>query len=39
MSTVNESMTEEARIYNEEKTVSLASGGGNAGHPRVNQWN
>ena len=34
---VNESSTKEARVYNGEKTVSLASGVGKAGQLLVNQ--
>ena len=33
----NLSLTKEARIYNGEKTVSLASGIGNTGQLHVNQ--
>ena len=33
------SMTKEARIYNEEKTVSLTSGSGKTGQPLVKEWN
>ena len=32
-------MTQEARIYNEEKTISLTSGAGKTGQPLVKEWN
>ena len=35
----NESLTKKARIYNGEKTVSLASGVWKARQPYVSQWN
>ena len=31
------SLTKEARIYNGEKTISLASGSGKTGQPRVKE--
>ena len=31
------SLTKEARIYNEEKTISLTSGAGKTGQPIVNE--
>ena len=36
---VNQSMTQEARIHNGEKTVSLKSGAGKTGQLYVKQWN
>ena len=35
----NLSSTEEARIYNGEKTISLTSGAGKTGQPLVKEWN
>ena len=32
-------MTEEARIYNGEKTAPLISGAGKTGQPHVKEWN
>ena len=32
------SLTKEARIYNEEKTISLTSGAGKTGQPPVKEW-
>ena len=37
-STHTQSSTEEARIHNGGKTISLTSGAGNAGQLHVNQW-
>ena len=31
--------TEEARIYNGEKTTSLTSGAGKTGQPLLKEWN
>ena len=36
---VNSSMTNEERIYNEEKTVSSPSGVGKTGQLHVKEWN
>ena len=33
------SLTEEAKIYNGEKTISLTSGAGKTGQPLVKEWN
>ena len=33
------SLTKEARIYNEEKTIPLTSGAGKTGQPLVKEWN
>ena len=31
--------TKQAKIYNEEKSVSLTSGAGKTGQPPVKEWN
>ena len=33
------SLTKKARIYNDEKTISLTSGAGKTGQPLVKEWN
>ena len=39
MDTLSSSSTKEAKIYNEEKSISLTNGAGNTDQACVKEWN